>query len=356
MFSARDVLLRNGKLHKIWQLGMTNEHITKDQVIEADIRAITEELLANQQNITFRTTSVVMKGVVVLYNKKTYYIYQDCTDSIASISLKYEPKKNKVDHTLIPEGVEPEDSIWSQTRPLDRIINQNSKKGNEPVQEIEMPIFQDTMAHYNVHPESDNELGGAINFDFDDEIEGPEIPMLEGNTDPEVCEKGTLDIDAVPLIPYSLILASSIKFIKRKRIAESPIQLLTTATEISGLYKEAKSLIPTYIMQESESDRVDDIVIPESVMDLIEDEEAAENMNDDAAGSKPAMADLVPKLREAFEECQKVPLSALSEEGDRRSKAANFYAALNLHNAGVVVLSQDGPNAPVMIEAGEQFE
>lgn len=92
----------SGSLSPIWIAGTMKDKLSKNVVNTTDIKAIVDQLMQEQQvNFAPRLSGMLIKGLVVVYSKKTQYMLIDCEEIINKIMQSFKPGE-----VNLPEGLQ----------------------------------------------------------------------------------------------------------------------------------------------------------------------------------------------------------------------------------------------------------
>lgn len=92
MSSISELILNSGPFSPVWIAGTMKDKIGKKVVLSTDIADIAEKIMSEDRiNLVLRLSGMLLKGLVVVYSKKTMYMLSDCEDIITKImqSFKY---------------------------------------------------------------------------------------------------------------------------------------------------------------------------------------------------------------------------------------------------------------------------
>ena len=193
MFTAQDIIEPNYQIKTIWNLGMNDESISKEEIITANIEKIVNEIQMNE-GITPHLSGILLHGIAILYSKKTIYILDDCNDVIAKISLKKEIFHGSPEVTIIKDKIDPETlEKWKGTNQIDDLIAETGDESDEqqvdlilPNQSVNQEIERDSSninmnLNMNIYQE-DTALGDSFipdeNFGHQKEFI-PDLPDLD---------------------------------------------------------------------------------------------------------------------------------------------------------------------------------
>ncbi|OHT04428.1 N terminus of Rad21 [Tritrichomonas foetus] len=101
MSSVSELILNSGPFSPVWIAGTMKDKIGKKVVLSTNIADIAEKIMHEERvNLVLRLSGMLLKGLVVVYSKKTQYMLNDCEDIITKIMQSF--KTSAVD--LAPSG------------------------------------------------------------------------------------------------------------------------------------------------------------------------------------------------------------------------------------------------------------
>jgi hypothetical protein len=95
MLSTRDVLLSSDHIHRIWKLGLQDDSMSIEMIRSTNVADVAQDLLTRQSQFVFKITSILLRGVTMLYVKKTAVVLQTCEAVAERISLKFQGSNEK---------------------------------------------------------------------------------------------------------------------------------------------------------------------------------------------------------------------------------------------------------------------
>ncbi|XP_059065860.1 sister chromatid cohesion 1 protein 1 [Cryptomeria japonica] len=105
MFYSHQLLSRKVPLGQIWIAATMHTKINRRNVDRIDIVEICEQILNPAVPLALRLSGILMGGVVIIYNKKVKFLYDDATRFM--IQIKKDITKSRVpgaDTTVLPKG------------------------------------------------------------------------------------------------------------------------------------------------------------------------------------------------------------------------------------------------------------
>lgn len=90
MSSISELILNSGPFSPVWIAGTMKDKIGKKVVLSTDIADIAEKIMSEDRiNLVLRLSGMLLKGLVVVYSKKTMYMLSDCEDIITKIMQSF---------------------------------------------------------------------------------------------------------------------------------------------------------------------------------------------------------------------------------------------------------------------------
>lgn len=88
--NANDLIRKNGPLAPVWIAGTMKDRLGKKLVLSTNIADVARTIM-NEESVTnfLRLSGMLLKGVVVVYSKKTQYMLVDCEDVINKIMQSF---------------------------------------------------------------------------------------------------------------------------------------------------------------------------------------------------------------------------------------------------------------------------
>ena len=92
MSNVSDLLLKKGTLSSIWIAGTMKDKLGKKVILQTDITSIVNQIMEDVRvNLVLRLSGMLLKGLVVVYSKKTQYMLVDCEEIISKIMQSFKP-------------------------------------------------------------------------------------------------------------------------------------------------------------------------------------------------------------------------------------------------------------------------
>lgn len=384
MFSTRDLISRKDSLGDAWRIGMTEDINSRDRIMQADIQAIASEIITNQSSIPLRLSTMVMKGTVIIYKKKTGFVYGDCKDVLTRISLKYEnvhdndkntePKNAKGMNSGDKQVIDDETiGLWEQST-LDKKLLENTDEnhgdGSNPP-EIEVPRTQNSLlldieeSSRNLNPDGQNygldqeenlDLGINLSDDENDSI-------IPANSDEEIQEpkktksKEYVLFDVTPRISISEFWDGfeENQHVRRPRVTIAPNfnGLAVIAEPLASMFlyikENAKAMNPLNFDDEAQNFESDFGAIP------FNDDDPNPGFDENSDVPNPDTNELSQEASDKIISMIKsgnrneMYFGELSQRMSKIDKATAFYTSLALCSQGVVELVQNEPSDDIKI-------
>ena len=172
-----DVRKSGDDLHGIWELGLRDDAMSNEMVVRANIKEITERIIARQEGFMVRLSGVLLFGVTRLYSKKSIIFLFECQEALAKISLKppeniekdgnkRKERKNKDQDNQI-EIDEETLKIWNEKENIENIIEQE-KNNDSHFERTELDIEQNaSQRRLNISNQRSDIFVGNIDNNFD---------------------------------------------------------------------------------------------------------------------------------------------------------------------------------------------
>ncbi|XP_071934419.1 sister chromatid cohesion 1 protein 1-like isoform X2 [Coffea arabica] len=103
MFYSRQLLARKAPLGQIWMAATTKEKITRKRLDKLDIIKICEEILNPSVPMALRLSSILMGGVVIVYERKVKLLYDDVNRLLVELNQAWKVQLVS-DPTVLPKG------------------------------------------------------------------------------------------------------------------------------------------------------------------------------------------------------------------------------------------------------------
>lgn len=375
MFSSRDVVLRSERMNIAFKVGTKEDSISRDDVIRADIDSISQEIIENQENITFQLSGLLLRGIAVLYSRKTVYFVSDCKDAIARISLveKTEPElKDKKSKKKTKAGLDPDTlRIWENLQPIEEIIE------SEKLEDIHIPENHDEVESFTsirIHvppPETSNDFE-------DDDMELTFVPNFNGppeepqdisinifDEEVELTSKQMKNVvDQSPVIP----LTELAKLIDDPSSTLCEREIITRQNNLKGIHhcaielleieEEALQMHEEKVVCELDPHEDEPLIsLPEPPIPEPEEREEEEEQPPPRLAKEDGVGfcELLPIIHECLKFDAEFPLSRIAKDGSKKGAIPVFYTALALHTDGVITLTQRSIKEEILVSRGPSF-
>ncbi|KAE8722056.1 hypothetical protein F3Y22_tig00014444pilonHSYRG00181 [Hibiscus syriacus] len=217
MFYSRELLARKASLGQIWLLGTRQAKLDRRKANKLDIARLCEEILNPPVPMALRLSSILMGGIVILYEKKVMFLHDDANRFLVEIRNAWKVMEER---TLLPKGkskakrksitlpeneetsmgftnaVEPEEEIsmgFKQNNlnmqlnqvdeyditsdPIEDNISNDHHQAND--NDITLPdLFQPRTSTHELFERFEGDEGTKVNFTLDEHIEMPPTPIL----------------------------------------------------------------------------------------------------------------------------------------------------------------------------------
>jgi cohesin complex subunit SCC1 len=91
MFFSEELLFKSGQLAHVWLAAMQLKKLTKQQVLQdkinEDIEVIMRPEVAAGGPLALRLNGQLLLGVVRIYNRKAFYLHEDCNEALWKIKM-----------------------------------------------------------------------------------------------------------------------------------------------------------------------------------------------------------------------------------------------------------------------------
>lgn len=415
MITTRDVLRTHDEIHTVWELGMHENAMTKNEIIKANIQEIANNIMSKKEGFVFRLSGVLLCGIARLYSKKTYFFLIDCEEALARISLRFEPiEKKRKDKSKSKDGMEIDEEtikLWQGEKNIESIIElEKADENNFPPTEL-MLNSSETNTSPNIAAEIivDNDFGNVpfeisacefeepINlpplnqsdndmppapFESDD---GLNVENFENNEDSlqKSSKKNWFIIDSTPIIPLtqlSVILEDTSKTICQRPITKARICAVPSYSQLENddLINEVKKIVENVPVFNGESHNDSDTIVdlpplPSDAPNEIENDYfGGFNSNDDIhdfvvrdstddesdqeqdRNHQLFSKDIVLDLKHSLEKKREEKLLNIISNHSRRSLALSFFTTLSLKNRGIIDITQSSEES-ISLSKGPNF-
>ena len=90
--NVSDLILKKGPLSPVWIAGTMKDKIGKKLVLATDIASVAKQIMEEEGvGLVLRLSGMLLKGLVVVYSKKTQYMLIDCEEVITKIMQSFKP-------------------------------------------------------------------------------------------------------------------------------------------------------------------------------------------------------------------------------------------------------------------------
>lgn len=415
MITTKDVLRTHDEIHTIWELGMHENAMTKNEIIKANIQEIAHNIMSRKEGFVFRLSGVLLCGIARLYSKKSHFFVIDCEEALARISLRFEPtEKKKKDKSKAKNNMEIDEEtykLWQGEGNIESIIELEKRDENAISQAELILSSSETNTSPNIGTEmiADNDFGNvpfeisACTFEepfnvqlntSDNDLppapyESDEESNIEGSGNNEIIQKKNSKknwfiIDSTPIIPLtqlSVILEDTSKTLCQRPITQTRICASPSyaGLESDDLINEVKKIVENVPVFNGGSDNVDDDIIDlppipsdnqnDAENDYFDDFINGDNMqNSNIKGSvyeengheseqiqQLYSIDIISDLKHSLESKKEEKLLNIVSDHSRRSLALSFFTALSLKNRGIVEIIQSSEES-ISLSKGPNFD
>jgi hypothetical protein len=390
MLSTRDVLLSSDHIHRIWKLGLQDDSMSIEMIAAMNVADVAQDLLMRQGEFVFKITSILLRGVTMLYVKKTTVVLQTCEAIVERISLKFQVAEEKpatADHTI--EIEEETIRLWRAEDNLESIVADERQEQPQlatyqprssqlAVQESPPRIdtrddFGETpfVLTFETVPSLDAEVDDPISDsqpppppDFEPVV--PFVPVAES------VGKWALKIDPCPIIPMTQLSAMledasatlCHRPIVKRRLARGQFTSRDICVEFQKLFEEAKALGFKSRALESELqgaadepvfDPLDQWSAPPEPPDLMPEHLDEQAALDAEPKERDATFELLPLISGHLDRRRSVRFLDVVTSQGRRELARMFFSSLSLHNRGEIRLRQGDWHHGILISQGSRY-
>lgn len=415
MITTKDVLRTHDEIHTIWELGMHENAMTKNEIIKANIQEIAHNIMSRKEGFVFRLSGVLLCGIARLYSKKSHFFVIDCEEALARISLRFEPtEKKKKDKSKAKNNMEIDEEtykLWQGEGNIESII-ELEKRDESAISQAELILSSsETNTSPNIGTEmiADNDFGNvpfeisACTFEepfnvqlntSDNDLppapyESDEESNIErfGNNEANQkknSKKNWFIIDSTPIIPLtqlSVILEDTSKTLCQRPITQTRICAYPSYTglEKDDLINEVKKIvenvpvfngespntdddiidlppIPSDNQNDAENDYFDDFNNDDNMQNFnIKDTVYGENDHESEQIQQLYSIDIISDLKHSLERKKEEKLLNIVSDHSRRSLALSFFTALSLKNRGIVEIIQSSEES-ISLSKGPNFD
>lgn len=399
MITTRDVLRQNDEIHTIWELGMRENAMSRDQIIKANIQEIAKRIISRNEGFVFRLSGVLLFGIARLYSKKSMFFLIDCESALSRISLNFhreEKKKNKEKQNPEHETIEIDEEtikLWTKEGNIDNIIAKEKKQGTnenlssnlvlntnkeeEPKNEGPITIVDDDFGNVPFDVPNDFEMNPIDNepeFQFNEQIEvnpeeridnhqvGLEIDNLQDENAKK--QKKRFIIDSIPIIPLtqlSMILEDTSKLVCNRPITKGIVGTDTKSYDDSKdfefLLNEVKKAIekdPFFQKEDLNNDGFEPPEISDNEQQVIQENANHNEIAEDQIEQQIYSVNLITDMKSALAKDKQVELLQIVRNHSRKELALSFFTSLSLKNKGIVEIHQSS-NESISLSKGPNF-
>ncbi|GMI79937.1 DETERMINATE, INFERTILE 1, SYNAPTIC 1 [Hibiscus trionum] len=141
MFYSRELLARKASLGQIWLLGTRQAKLDRRKANKLDIARLCEEILNPPVPMALRLSSILMGGVVILYERKVMFLHDDANRFLVEIRNAWKVMEER---TLLPKG-KAKAKRKSITLPENEETSMGFTNAGEPEEEISMGFKQNLL-------------------------------------------------------------------------------------------------------------------------------------------------------------------------------------------------------------------
>lgn len=346
MLSTQDILASKSEIRTVWEIGMQRQTITRDKALQANIKSIAEEIMSKQEEIIPRLSGVLLYGISSLYNKKTFFVLEICTDVLSRINLKViTPTKDKKkkqpiidDETL---------KLWENVNKLDFTKVPDDEQAELKFEQSEILSIPRPEENHE-----DDDLGEAF-LDNTIPIE-EDLPFEAPNFEEEHVLNVSPQIDPSPVRTF-LDLNNDLDkptLIERPNLPEISLNYKLDITEpFKDIFEQAAAIQVNYNQIElpvGEASDEPELPIHDfpDLFEEVEEEQIPENVFDDCE----LIIDPL-RINDQISLTQSIP-----DNTSRLSVVRTFFTALSLCARGVIELNQTDENEEIIVYKGPNFK
>lgn len=90
--TVSELILKKGPLSPVWIAGTMKDKVGKKLVLATDIASVAKQIMEEEGvGLVLRLSGMLLKGLVVVYSKKTQYMLIDCEEVITKIMQSFKP-------------------------------------------------------------------------------------------------------------------------------------------------------------------------------------------------------------------------------------------------------------------------
>lgn len=88
MFYSESLLTKTGPLARVWLASNLDRKLNKQHVLQSDLQESVKDIIGeNAAPIALRMSGQLLLGVVKIYNRKTKYLMDDCSEALLKIKM-----------------------------------------------------------------------------------------------------------------------------------------------------------------------------------------------------------------------------------------------------------------------------
>ncbi|ELP93551.1 cohesin subunit rad21, putative [Entamoeba invadens IP1] len=104
MFYSQVVLTKKGPLAKVWIAAHWEGKLTKQQILQVDLREAANAVANPEIPIALRISGHLLLGICRIYTRKVKYLLQDCNDALVKIKLSFRPGAVDAEKAVAPRN------------------------------------------------------------------------------------------------------------------------------------------------------------------------------------------------------------------------------------------------------------
>lgn len=88
MFYSESLLTKTGPLARVWLASNLDRKLNKQTVLQSNLQDSVRDIIGeNAAPIALRMSGQLLLGVVKIYNRKTKYLMDDCSEALLKIKM-----------------------------------------------------------------------------------------------------------------------------------------------------------------------------------------------------------------------------------------------------------------------------
>ena len=92
MFYSESLLTKTGPLARVWLASNLDRKLNKQTVLQSNLQESVKDIIGeNAAPIALRMSGQLLLGVVKIYNRKTKYLMDDCSEALLKIKMAFRP-------------------------------------------------------------------------------------------------------------------------------------------------------------------------------------------------------------------------------------------------------------------------